>query len=177
MRCIEPLAGCALAFALCGPALAEVKRSASNGFVIERRVTVPAPPERAFAALGQVQNWWDPAHTYSGKSSNLTMGLNAGDCFCERIPSDGGSVEHGRVVYSRPASTLRLSAALGPLQSEAVNGTLTWTLKTVASGTEVTQTYVVGGYFRDGAEPLAPVVDQVMSTQLRRFEDYLSRRR
>ena len=73
MRCIEPLAGCALALALSGPALAEVKRSAPNGFVIEQRVTVPAAPERAFAALGQVQNWWDPAHTYSGHSRRWSI--------------------------------------------------------------------------------------------------------
>ena len=59
-----------------------------------------------------------------------------------------------------------LQAALGPLQSEAVVGTLTWSLRAVEGGTEIVQTYVVGGYMRGGLEPVAPLVDQVMSDQL-----------
>jgi uncharacterized protein YndB with AHSA1/START domain len=173
MRAVAIASSLALVFT--APAHGAVKSAAPNGFQVEQSVVVPVPPERAFAALGQVQLWWDSAHTYSGNSSNLKIDLNAGGCFCERIPSDGGSVEHGRVVYSRPGAALRLHGSLGPLQSEAVNGTLTWTFERVAAGTEVTQSYVVGGYFRGGAEALAPLVDQVMSTQIMRYRDYVAR--
>jgi len=163
-----------LGMSISTPAGAEVKRAAANGFELESRVVVPVSPQRAFQALGQPRLWWHSGHTYSGSSSNLRLGLKAGECFCEAVPADGGTIEHGRVIYSRPGQTLRLHAALGPLQSEAVTGTLTWSLKQVAGGTEVTQTYVVGGYLREGALPLAPMVDQVMTMQLDRFRDSLT---
>jgi uncharacterized protein YndB with AHSA1/START domain len=171
------VAGALVSLTVAGPAAAEVKKAAPNGFEIESKVVVPVSPEQAFEALGQVQRWWHSSHTYSGSSANLRMGLKAGDCFCEGVPADKGSVEHGRVVYSRPGSTLRVLGALGPLQGEAVTGTLTWSLKKAGSGTEVTQNYIVGGYFRQGAEPLAPLVDQVMQSQLARLKDYLTPKR
>jgi hypothetical protein len=171
------IAGALVLLAVSAPAAAEVKKAASNGFEIESRIVVPVSPEQAFLALGRVQLWWHSSHTYSGSSANLRMGLKAGDCFCEAVPADKGSVEHGRVVHSRPGATLRVHGALGPLQGEAVTGTLTWSLKKVGAGTEVTQNYIVGGYFRQGAEPLAPLVDQVMQMQLSRFKDHLSPKR
>jgi hypothetical protein len=42
---------------------------------------------------------------------------------------DGGSVEHLQVVYAAPGQGLRLRGALGPLQTEGVDGTLSWALK------------------------------------------------
>lgn len=168
------VASALLAASISVPAGAEVKRSTDSGFVLESRVTVPVSARRAFAMLGRPAEWWDPDHSYSGSAANLKLGLRAGECFCETIPKDGGTIEHGRVVYSRPGDTLRLNGALGPLQSEAVVGTLTWTFKTVVGGTDVTQTYVVGGYFGEGAKPLAPLVDRVMSTQLARFRKRLA---
>ena len=45
--------------------------------------------------------WWDPSHTWSGSAKNLTFEPKAGGCFCEKL-ADGGSVQHGRVIY-RPA--------------------------------------------------------------------------
>lgn len=170
------VAGLLLGIAVSVPASAEVKRAAANGFELESRVVVPASPQQAFLALGQPRLWWHPDHTYSGSSANLRMGLAAGDCFCESVPADKGSVEHGRVIYSRPGQTLRLNAALGPLQAQAATGSLTWSLKEVAGGTEVTQNYIVGGFFQD-AERLAPLVDKVMSMQLSRFRDHLEKAR
>jgi hypothetical protein len=72
-------------------------------------------------------------------------------CFCERL-KDGGSVQHLQVVYAAPGEGLRLRGALGPLQTEGVDGTLSWTLKPVEGGTSLTQSYVVGGYIRSGME-------------------------
>ena len=65
-----------------------------------------------------------------------------------------------------PDKQLRLSAALGPLQSEGVAGTLDVTIKPSGKGVRVTMTYVVGGYVRAGAAVLAPLVDQVLNEQL-----------
>ena len=52
--------------------------------------------------------------------------LKAGGCLCEKIPAEGGSVEHLRIVFARPGRLLRAQGGLGPLQGEAVVGTLTW---------------------------------------------------
>lgn len=155
------------------PAAAEVRTSSAAGFAIESRATVQVPPAEAYAALARVGRWWDSQHTYSGDAANMTLEPRPGGCFCEAIPADSGAIEHGRVIYARPGQTLRVQAALGPLQSEGVIGTLTWSLRAVEGGTEITQTYVVGGYMRGGFEPVAPLVDQVMSTQLRRLAEHL----
>jgi hypothetical protein len=82
----------------------------------------------------------------------------------------GGTIEHMRVVYAQPGQMLRLQGGLGPLQSQAASGTLTWQLKPVADRTEITQTYVVGGYIPMGAEKLAPLVDKVLAEQLQRLQ-------
>ena len=164
-----------LCLAIAAPAVAEVRASGPSGFAIESRATVPVPPAQAYAALARVGRWWDSQHTYSGDAANLTLEPRVGGCFCERIPADGGSIEHGRIVYARPGQTLRFQGGLGPLQAEGVIGTLTWSLRAVEGGTEITQTYVVGGYMRGGFEPVAPLVDRVMSIQLNRLAEHLRR--
>jgi len=157
------------------PAAAEVKSSAAGGFEVESVVTVPVPPAEAYAALGRINRWWVSSHTYSGDAANLSIELRAGACFCERVPEGNGSIEHGRVVYAQPGQALRVSGALGPLQAEGVSGALTWTLTPSGSGTEIRQSYVVGGYVRGGAERLAPLVDQVMAGQLEGLRQHLAR--
>jgi uncharacterized protein YndB with AHSA1/START domain len=152
-----------------GTALAEVKSATAAGFEVEAKVTVPAPPAEAYAGLGRIGAWWNPEHSYSGKAANLRLEPRAGGCFCETMDG-GGSIEHLRVVYAQPGQILRLQGGLGPFQAEAAAGTLTWTLKQVAGGTEVTQSYVVGGYVRSGADKLAPIVDAVMAEALSRYQ-------
>ena len=161
--------------ALCGsPASAAVKSATPAGFEIETKVVVPASPAEAYAALGRIGEWWNPAHSYSGKAANLKLDPRVGGCFCETTDG-GGSIEHLRVVYAQPGQLLRLQGGLGPLQAEAAAGTLTWALKPVAGGTEVTQNYVVGGYIRGGAEKLAPLVDGVLAEALSRFRAHVAR--
>lgn len=152
------------------PALAEVKSASPAGFDLVSTATVAAPPAEVFAALGEPGRWWSSEHTYSGDAKNMVIEARAGGCFCETVPADGSTIEHGRVVYAQPGKTLRFTGGLGPLQAEAMTGTLTWTLKPVAGGTEVTQRYVVGGYMAGGADKLAPLVDQVLGEQLARLK-------
>lgn len=153
-------------------AQAEVKSATPAGFELERTVRVAAPPARVFTAITAIGAWWNPAHSYSGDARNLSLDPRAGGCFCEALPKSGGSVEHGRVVYAVPGEALRLQAALGPLQAEGVTGVLSWTLTPVAGGTELTQSYVVGGYIRVGPEKIAPLVDGVLGEQLDRLKAY-----
>ena len=145
---------------------AEVKSSSPAGFEVESKAMVAATPAEVYAKLGRVGEWWSSAHTYSGKAANMSLELKAGGCFCEAIPDGGGSIEHARVVYAMPGAALRVQGGLGPLQQEAAAGTLTWSLKAVPGGTEVTQSYVVGGYVRGGADKYSKIVDQVLAEQL-----------
>lgn len=151
---------------LAAPAPAETVKSSANGFEISETVTVDAPITRVWATLLDPQKWWDKEHTYSGDSANLSMDAQAPGCFCEKLP-DKGSIEHMHIVYVQPPLMLRMTGALGPLQAEAVNGTLVF--KLAADGgtaTKVTLTYVVGGYVRVGADTLAPKVDEVLALQM-----------
>ena len=68
-----------------------------------------------------------------------------------------------RVIGVMPGAMLRMSGALGPLQSEGLLGTLTVTLEDVEQGTRITWEYVIGGQARFPAAQFAPVVDGVQT--------------
>jgi uncharacterized protein YndB with AHSA1/START domain len=161
-----------LVLAVAGPAAAEVKAVAANGFEVATTGTIAAPADRVYATLGEVGRWWDPSHTFSRDAANLSMELHAGGCFCERL-KDGGSVHHLQVVYAALGQGLRLRGALGPLQTEGVDGRLGWTLKPGEGGTSVALSYVVGGYIRSGTEQWAPRVDRVLDEQLQRLKSFV----
>ena len=166
------LAVAILVLAVAGTASAEVKSVTANGFEVATTGTIAAPADRVYAALGEVGHWWDPSHTFSRDAANLSMELRAGGCFCERL-KDGGSVQHLQVVYATPGQGLRLRGALGPLQTEGVDGTVSWTMKPGEGGTTVTLSYVVGGYIRSGMEQWAPRVDRVLDEQLQRLKGFV----
>jgi uncharacterized protein YndB with AHSA1/START domain len=166
------IAALVLVLAAAGPALAEVKSVAPNGFEVVSTAMIAAPADRVYSALGEVGHWWSPSHTFSRDAANLSLELRAGGCFCERLKG-GGAVQHLQVVYAAPGEGLRLRGALGPLQMEGVDGTLSWTLKPAEGGTSVTQSYVVGGYIRGGTEEWAPRVDRVLDEQLQRLKSFL----
>jgi uncharacterized protein YndB with AHSA1/START domain len=169
IRSLVPLT---VVVAVGGPVAAEVKSAAPNGFEVVSTATISAPADRVYAALGEVGRWWSPTHTFSRDAANLSLELRAGGCFCERL-KDGGSVQHLLVVYAAPGEGLRLRGALGPLQTEGVDGTLSWMLKPAEGGTSVTQSYVVGGYIRSGMEQWAPRVDRVLDEQLQRLKSFV----
>lgn len=65
---------------------------------------------------------------------------------------------------------MRLASALGPLQSEAVTGVLTFAIAATDAGhSKLTLSYVVGGYFRRDPAELAKAVDSVLADQLDRW--------
>ena len=155
------------------PAAAEVVASSEAGFVVRETAQVRADPAATWAALIAPQNWWNKAHTFSGDSANLYLDAQGGGCFCEKLPlkdgapgTRGGSVAHMRVVYADPGKALRMVGSLGPLQSEALTGTLTISLKPDGAGTRIIMEYVVGGYMRYKVEEIAPAVDKVLAEQL-----------
>lgn len=156
------------------PAAAEIVARTDSGFTVRAVAEVAASPEETWKELVHPADWWDGEHTFSGKAANLSLDPVAGGCFCETLPpAEGapkgtkpGGVEHMRVIYVQPGFALRMIGALGPLQSEAVNATLTVTLKSTGKGTRILWEYVVGGYMRYPQDKIAPAVDQVIGAQL-----------
>ena len=149
---------------------AEVQASSEAGFVSHNEAEVAATPAEAWALLLRPSEWWSDAHTYSGSAGNMTIEAGVGGCFCEALPGSQGApagrIEHMRVIYFAPHSTLRMRGGLGPLQSEAVTGVLTVTIEPAASGSKIVWDYAVGGYMRMPMEQMAPLVDQVIGEQL-----------
>jgi uncharacterized protein YndB with AHSA1/START domain len=151
------------------PAAAEVAASGEGGFASHNEALVDVSPQAAWEAMLRPADWWNGEHTYSGDATNMSIDLEAGGCFCEEIPESGGEIEHMRVIYVAPGSTLRMTGGLGPLQSEAVTGVLTMTLASEGGMTRISWDYVVGGYLRTPMAELAPLVDQVVGEQLLRL--------
>ncbi|MDR3416481.1 MAG: SRPBCC family protein [Nevskia sp.] len=159
-------------WAAAGAARAEVLGADATGFQVRNTVEIAAPPAKVYDALGSIDEWWDSQHTWSGKASNLRLKLKAGACFCEKL-EDGGGVQHMTVVYAAPGKALRLSGALGPLQTEGAAGTLSLVLSAKDGGTELVQTYTVGGYTKGGWTSWAPEVDGVLRQQMMRLKSYV----
>ena len=162
----------ALAMSAAGPVAAEVVSVAGNGFELRETAHIAATPEQVYAALLLPANWWSSAHTFSGSAANLKLDARAGGCWCENLP-DGGSAEHLRVVFVAPGKTLRLRGALGPLQGMGVDGALTWSLKSNAGGTDISVTYAVGGYTKEGFDELSKAVDRVLGEQAERLKKFI----
>lgn len=157
------------------PAEAEVKTSADQGFSVLHAAEVLAKPDDVWKRLLAPKDWWNPAHSWSGSTAGFYIDPQAGGCFCELFQEkdkDGklvtkGSVEHMRVIFGQPGKVLRMQGALGPLQAEAVTGTLTVVMEPLknGAGTKLSFSYVVGGYMRFKTADIAPAVDQVLKEQ------------
>lgn len=153
-----------------GAAHAEVVDKGAYGFRLKTVQQIAAPPARVYAAIGEWGRWWNGAHSYSGKASNITVTLTPDACLCEALP--GGGVRHGVVALAIPDRQVRLLAALGPMQDEGVAAALTFNLAPKAGGTELTVTYNVGGA-RDFLISLAPGIDAVITEAAVRLKTYV----
>ena len=152
---------------------ADIVDSSATGLTVRSRVAITATPARVYNhIISDVGLWWNSAHTWSGNSQNLTIDTRAGGCFCEKL-ANGGSAEHMRVVYAAPGKMLRLSGALGPFQSLAVTGTMTWTLTKSDQGTVLVVEYTLGGYRPGGMAPVAGAVDYVITEQVSRLKRFI----
>ena len=156
-----------------GSVNAKVVDSQANGFEVSETVEIGAPAGKVWDALNQIGSWWDSEHSFSGNAKNMSIELKPGGCFCESLPG-GGGVGHMMVAYVRPDTVVRLSGALGPLQSTGASGHMTWTLKeTARHSTLFTLTYDVGGYAIGGLGKWAAPVDKVLGQQAARLKQYV----
>ena len=164
---------------IAAPAHAEIKSQSEIGFVVGHTSEVLAKPDEVWKRLLVPKEWWNPAHSWSGKTDGFYIDAQAGGCFCELLQdkaADGsvkprGSVEHMRVLFTDPGKVLRMTGALGPLQSEAMQGTLTVAMEPLkdGAGTKISLSYVVGGYMRYKVAEIAPAVDAMLGDQFQRL--------
>jgi uncharacterized protein YndB with AHSA1/START domain len=157
-----------------GAGQAEVVSATPSGFHVRQSVQMVVPQQAAYSAFGDISSWWNPDHTYSGKSENLSLALQSGGCFCERFPT-GGGIEHMHVTYVDPGKRVILTGSLGPLLYEATIGVMDMKFERIAGGSKVTMDYKVSGFAEGGADKLAPVVDAVLADQFKRYREYARR--
>ncbi len=168
---------CALVIFAMSPAHAEVTNTAENGFTVRHQTAIDASVEDVWKAMIAPSRYWNPDHSWTGNGENFYLVPQAGGCFCELIRTTGddnikssdGSVQYMRVIYAHNNKMLRMSGGLGPLQGEAVIGTLTMQMQSQDGKTAVRFTYKVGGYMEFPVDEIAPAVDGVIGEQLTRL--------
>jgi len=154
-----------------GPASAEVLSASPTGFEVQEVVNLVVPQPSAYAAFGQVGQWWNKEHTYSGEASRMSLQLRPGGCFCEPLEG-GGGVEHMRVTYLKPGEQIVLTGSLGPLLYQATAGVMDVRFERIAGGTRVTLNYRAAGFAKGDGDKMAPLVDQVLAEQMKRYRIY-----
>jgi hypothetical protein len=152
---------------------AAVADSSANGFTIKIPLHIEASPADAYRKfVGNVADWWNPRHTFSGSAKNLTIDAKAAGCFCEKLP-DGGGVRHMEVVTVMPSKMIVMTGALGPMQALAVAGNMRVTFASDESGTKMEVTYAVVGYQPNGINSFAVPSDGMLTEQLTRFKNFV----
>lgn len=161
-------AGAFAASAVCVPAGAAVVASSPNGFEVRHSVTLVAAPDTAWATFVDVGRWWSPEHSWSGDAANMTLDPRLGGCWCERWKGGAGA-EHLRVTYVEPGRKMLLAGALGPLADRGVSGVMSVEFERIAGGSKMSLSYRVAGFPEGNGAAIAPLVDQVLGDQVKRF--------
>ena len=156
---------------LSAPASAEVINSNEHGFEVQHSVNLVIPVAQTFAAFGRVGQWWGKDHTYSGDSARMSLQMRQGGCWCETLEG-GGGIEHMRVTFLKPGEQVVLTGSLGPLLYEATTGVMHVKVDPIAGGSKLTMNYRAAGFANGGGAKMAPLVDQVLADQMKRFRAF-----
>lgn len=156
---------------LSAAAAAEVTSAGRTGFSLRIETLNQASPELSYEAFTNIARWWDVAHSYGGKSENLSLSLTPGGAFLEKL-DNGGFVKHLEVVYANPGKEIRFLGGLGPLQPMGLHGAMTIQFEPYGKGSKTIMTYTVTGYSSQGLQELAGVVDKVQAGQMQRHAAY-----
>ncbi len=154
------------------PAFAEIADSAANGFTYKMSLQLNASPDAVYQKLLSIGNWWSSTHTFSGDAHNLSLDAKPMGCWCEKLP-DGGGVRHMQVVMVMPGKMLVMTGGLGPLQSMATTGSMTFKFTPTNGATKLDIAYAVTGYFPSGVSQWTGPVDAVLTEQFTRFKSYV----
>lgn len=172
MKAIHFAAGCAMAaFLIAANARGAVLESNANGFAVEEKVHIDAAPDKVYAALIHPENWWNSEHTFSGNAKNLSLDAKAGGCLCEAL-ANGGSVEHLSVVTVMPGRTIVFRGAMGPFQSQGVNGAMTIMLTAKDGGTDLVLENNYGGFIQGGMGKWPLAADGMLADLVQHLKYY-----
>ena len=155
-------------------AAAEIADSAANGFTYKTTLNLQAAPDIVYQRLINIGNWWGSEHTFSGDARNLSIDPRPTGCWCEKLPN-GGGVRHMQVVTVVPGKMLVMTGGLGPLQSIAATGSMSFKLSANEGGTRLEVTYAVVHYMAAGANTWAGPVNDVLTVQFARFKNYVEK--
>jgi uncharacterized protein YndB with AHSA1/START domain len=161
-----------IAFLLPVALSAEVTDSSPGGFTVKISFTVTAAPGAVYDAVMKPANWWSSGHTFSGDAHNLSIDAKPMGCFCEKLPN-GGGVRHLEVVSVMPGKLLVMTGGLGPLQSQALSGSMSIGIAAAGDETKLSMTYAVAGYVPAGANTWAAPVNGMLSEQFTRLKNYI----
>jgi len=145
----------------------EITSSSAGHYVLHHEASSSRTAAELWQRLVRPESWWSPDHTYSGDASNLSFNAVAGGEW--REDWDGGSVIHGRVIFVRDGSMLRLEAPFGPLQAAGAYTIWTITVEPTESGSRVTFDESAIAPADAALDSLAQAVDQVKSEAIRRL--------
>jgi hypothetical protein len=159
------------ALLITSPATAEVLSASEHGFEVQQSVNLVVPQPKAFAAFGQIGQWWNKEHTYSGDAARMVLQMRPGGCLCESF-AHGGGIEHMHVAYVQPGERVVLTGSLGPLLYEATAGVMDVKVEPIAGGSRVTLNYRAAGFAKGNGAEMAPLVDQVLGEQMKRFRAF-----
>src|SRR5437588_77759 len=151
--------------------MGEVVDSGASGFTVKTTLTIKAAPDAVYRQIIHVGDWWDSAHTFSGDAHNLSIEEKPMGCWCEKLPQ--GGVRHMEVVFLSPGKKLVMIGGLGPLQTMATTGSMTFQLSPAEGGTKLEVTYAVAGYLAAGLNNLAAPVDSVLGQQIGRLKNFM----
>ena len=148
---------------------AEVLKESPNSFDLTYEVKVNAGLGKLTSTFENINSWWHPDHTYSGKSENLTLDRNR-NCFCE-VLENGGFVKHLDWVFYQPGKKARFVGGLGPLQTVPVDGVLTFDFKVGEKNTSLlTVTYSVISS-EERLKGWSSAVNNVLGEQIKRLKN------
>lgn len=171
---IKSLFACFVLTTLHATALAEVTSTNDHSFELKIMTNVPVPPNVAYEAFLRVDQWWNPEHSYFGKSEYFSLDPVAGGCFCEREGKN--EVQHMQVVFVQPNKQINMLGGLGPLQMMAAHGAMGWKFEAQENGsTNIVQVYRVTALNADMVEMLAKAVNSVQQQQQERLVAYIKK--
>lgn len=151
---------------------AHVDAVGSHGFVLTNTaVSTVSAPQLWEYLVNDVDQWWPGDHTWW--EGTLTIDPQAGGCFCEK--NDSNEALHMQVSYVQPPFLLRMTGGLGPLQQLGLHGTLNWQITPAEHGSHISLSYHVSGFYPQGFEKLADIVDKVQAGQLQALATYADR--
>lgn len=144
---------------------AEVTEVSEQHFVISINITINAPSSKVYEQFIEIGEWWQDSHTWFGNATKMTIEPKANGCFCERNGEQ--QALHMTISQINPGKSIHMTGGLGPLQSLAVNGYMTWNFEAAEDNTtNLKLNYRVTGFVNQKTEDWAKAVDGVLMQQV-----------